>query len=70
MIANFRMKLIPVGLVPLRRLVIGVRIDRLWQLVPSHCLSVLALVMRMIARASAHRSFDGPLFRHRGSFAD
>jgi hypothetical protein len=40
--------LIPIGIIPLRRLV-GARIQCLGRLIPCHCLSVLALIVKQIA---------------------
>jgi hypothetical protein len=40
--------LIPVGIIPIRRLV-GAGIQRFGRFVPCHCLSVLALIIQPIA---------------------
>jgi hypothetical protein len=40
--------LIPIGIIPLRRLV-GARIQRFGRFIPCHCLSVLALIIKQIA---------------------
>ena len=41
--------LIPTGIIPLRELVVGTRIQCLGRLIPCHCLSVLALIIKQIA---------------------
>jgi hypothetical protein len=43
------MVLIPIGIIPLRGLHVSARIGSLGRRIPSHCLSVLALVVRLIA---------------------
>ena len=69
MIANLLMELIPIGIVPLRRLLTGARNCRLGRLVTWHCLSVQALMMRMIAPGICASIARWPLFRQCGSFA-
>ena len=58
--------LIPIGIIPLRRLVFGARIQRFGRLVACHCLSVPALIVKQVAvgilRVDAVRAL---LSRHR-----
>jgi hypothetical protein len=53
MMRSLVMLMIPIGIIPLQGLVVGARTLRLWRLIPCHCLSVLALMMRTIASGRA-----------------
>ncbi|WP_286144231.1 hypothetical protein [Bradyrhizobium sp. NFR13] len=60
------MLMIPIGIIPLQGLVIGARSIRLWRLISGHCLSVLALTMRMIVTGPSRIDNRRALFcRHR-----
>jgi hypothetical protein len=43
------MLLIPINIIPLRKLIVGTRVQRRGRLFPCHCLSVLALLMGLVA---------------------
>jgi hypothetical protein len=47
--AGLLMVVIPAGIIPLRKLVVDALIQRLGRLISCHCLSVLALTVRLIA---------------------
>jgi hypothetical protein len=47
------MVLIPIGIFPLRGLGVSARFRSLGRRIPCHCLSVLALVVRLIAAKAA-----------------
>ncbi|MES2032431.1 MAG: hypothetical protein V4477_24920 [Pseudomonadota bacterium] len=60
------MLMIPIGIIPLQGLVIGARSIRLWRLISGHCLSVLALTVRMIVTGPSRiDNRRAPLCRHR-----
>jgi hypothetical protein len=47
------MVLIPIGVFPLRGLDVSARIGSLGRRIPCHCLSVVALIVRLIAANAA-----------------
>jgi hypothetical protein len=47
------MVLIPIGIFPLRGLDVSARIGSLGRRIPCHCLSVVALIVRLIAAKAA-----------------
>jgi hypothetical protein len=47
------MVLIPIGIIPLRGLDVSTRIRSLGRRIPCHCLSVLALMVRLIAATAS-----------------
>jgi hypothetical protein len=60
------MVLIPIGIFPLRGLDVSTRTGFLGRRIPCHCLSVLALMVRLIAvKTSLVDTYRAPLYRHR-----
>ncbi len=53
MARRFVMVLIPIGIIPLRGLGVGTRTSPLGRRIPCHCLSVLALLVRLIAATAS-----------------
>jgi hypothetical protein len=53
MMRSLVMLMIPIGIIPLQGLIVCAGTLRLGRLIPCHCLSVLALMMRTIASGRA-----------------